>query len=149
MLREIIKEGDEVLRKKCHKVEKFDEKLHALLDDMYETMQEANGVGLAAPQVGILRRIAVVDVGDGKIELVNPEIIKESGEQTGDEGCLSFPGKWGEVTRPMKVTVKAQDRYGNEFRIKGTELLARAFCHEIDHLDGVVFIDKVNKMTEE
>ncbi|MEE1002655.1 MAG: peptide deformylase [Acutalibacteraceae bacterium] len=149
MLREIIKEGDEVLRKKCHKVEKFDEKLHALLDDMYETMQEANGVGLAAPQVGILRRIAVVDVGDGKIELVNPEIIKESGEQTGDEGCLSFPGKWGEVTRPMKVTVKAQDRYGNEFKIKGTELLARAFCHEIDHLDGVVFIDKVNKMTEE
>ena len=116
---------------------------------MYETMQEANGVGLAAPQVGILRRIAVVDVGDGKIELVNPEIIKESGEQTGDEGCLSFPGKWGEVTRPMKVTVKAQDRYGNEFKIKGTELLARAFCHEIDHLDGVVFIDKVNKMTEE
>lgn len=149
MIREIIKEGDEVLRKKCHKVEKFDEKLHALLDDMYETMQEANGVGLAAPQVGILRRIAVVDVGDGKIELVNPEIIKESGEQTGDEGCLSFPGKWGEVTRPMKVTVKAQDRYGKEFKIKGTELLARAFCHEIDHLDGVVFLDKVNKMTEE
>ena len=149
MIREIIKEGDEVLRKKCHKVEKFDEKLHALLDDMYETMQEANGVGLAAPQVGILRRIAVVDVGDGKIELVNPEIIKESGEQTGDEGCLSFPGKWGEVTRPMKVTVKAQDRFGNEFKIKGTELLARAFCHEIDHLDGVVFIDKVNKMIEE
>ena len=149
MIREIIKEGDEVLRKKCHNVEKFDEKLHALLDDMYETMQEANGVGLAAPQVGILRRIAVVDVGDGKIELVNPEIIKESGEQTGDEGCLSFPGKWGEVTRPMKVTVKAQDRYGKEFKIKGTELLARAFCHEIDHLDGVVFLDKVNKMTEE
>ena len=149
MIREIIKEGDEVLRKKCHKVEKFDEKLHALLDDMYETMQEANGVGLAAPQVGILRRIAVIDVGDGKIELVNPEIIKESGEQTGDEGCLSFPGKWGEVTRPMKVTVKAQDRYGKEFKIKGTELLARAFCHEIDHLDGVVFLDKVNKMTEE
>lgn len=149
MLREIIKEGDEVLRKKCHRVEKFDEKLHALLDDMYETMQEANGVGLAAPQVGILRRIAVVDVGGGKIELVNPEIIKESGEQTGDEGCLSFPGKWGEVTRPMKVTVKAQDRYGKEFKIKGTELLARAFCHEIDHLDGVVFIDKVNKIIEE
>ena len=145
MLREIIKEGDEVLRKKCHRVEKFDEKLHALLDDMYETMQEANGVGLAAPQVGILRRIAVVDVGDGKIELVNPEIIKESGEQTGDEGCLSFPGKWGEVTRPMKVTVKAQDRYGKEFKIKGTELLARAFCHEIDHLDGQLYIDVETK----
>ncbi len=149
MIREIIKEGDEVLRKKCRPVEKFDEKLHALLDDMYETMQEANGVGLAGPQIGILRRIAVIDVGDGRIELINPEIIKESGEQTGDEGCLSFPGKWGEVTRPMKVTVKAQDRYGKEFKIKGTELLARAFCHEIDHLDGVVFLDKVNKLTEE
>ena len=109
MIREIIKDGDEVLRKKCRPVEKFDEKLHSLLDDMYETMQDANGVGLAGPQVGILRRVAVIDIGEGRIELVNPEIVKESGEQTGDEGCLSFPGKWGEVTRPMKVTVKAQD----------------------------------------
>lgn len=149
MIREIIKDGDEVLRKKCRPVEKFDEKLHSLLDDMYETMQDANGVGLAGPQVGILRRVAVIDIGEGRIELVNPEIIKESGEQTGDEGCLSFPGKWGEVTRPMKVTVKAQDRFGKEFKIKGNELLARAFCHEIDHLDGVVFLDKVNKMIEE
>lgn len=149
MIREIIKDGDEVLRKKCRPVEKFDEKLHSLLDDMYETMQDANGVGLAGPQVGILRRVAVIDIGEGRIELVNPEIVKESGEQTGDEGCLSFPGKWGEVTRPMKVTVKAQDRFGKEFKIKGNELLARAFCHEIDHLDGVVFLDKVNKMIEE
>lgn len=149
MIREIIKDGDEVLRKKCRPVEKFDEKLHSLLDDMYETMLNANGVGLAGPQVGILRRIAVVDIGEGKIELINPEIVKTSGEQTGDEGCLSFPNKWGEVTRPMKVVVKAQDRYGNEFKVKGTELLARAFCHEIDHLDGVVFLDKVNKMIED
>lgn len=149
MIREIIKEGDDILRKKCRPVEKFDEKLHSLLDDMYETMQEANGVGLAGPQVGILRRVAVIDVGEGRVELINPEIVKESGEQTGDEGCLSFPGKWGEVTRPMKVTVKAQDRFGKEFKIKGTELLARAFCHELDHLDGVVFLDKVNKMIEE
>ena len=149
MIREIVKIGDEVLRKKCHSVEKFDAKLHALLDDMYETMQEANGVGLAAPQIGILRRIVVIDVGEGKIELINPEIVKTSGEQTGEEGCLSCPGQWGEVTRPMKVTVKAQDRFGNEFKMKGTELLARAFCHEIDHLDGVLFVDKVEKSEEE
>lgn len=149
MIREIIKEGDEVLRKKCHKVEKFDLKLHTLLDDMYETMQEANGVGLAGPQVGILRRVCVIDVGEGKIELVNPEIVKTSGEQTGDEGCLSCPGKWGTVTRPMKVTVKAQDRFGKEIKVKGTELLARAFCHEIDHLDGILFVDKIEKTDEE
>ncbi len=149
MLREIVKIGDEVLRKKCHRVEKFDAKLHALLDDMYETMVEANGVGLAGPQVGILRRIAVIDVGEGKIELINPEIIKTSGEQTDEEGCLSCPGQWGEVTRPMKVTVKAQDRFGNEFKVKGTELLARALCHEIDHLDGTLFVDKIEKSEEE
>lgn len=148
MIREIVKQGDDVLRKKCHRVEKFDAKLHSLLDDMYETMQEANGVGLAGPQVGILRRIAVIDVGEGKIELINPEIIKTSGEQTGEEGCLSCPGVWGEVTRPMKVTVKAQDRFGNEFKVKGTELLARALCHEIDHLDGTLFVDKIEKTEE-
>ncbi len=142
MVREIIKEGDEVLRKVCHKVEKFDARLHSLLDDMYETMKESDGVGLAAPQVGILRRVVVIDVGEGKIELVNPEIVKVSGEQTGQEGCLSCPGKWGNVTRPMKVTVKAQDRFGEEIKIKGTELLARALCHEIDHLDGILFLDK-------
>ncbi len=142
MVREIIKEGDEVLRKVCHKVEKFDARLHSLLDDMYETMKDSDGVGLAAPQVGILRRVVVIDVGEGKIELVNPEIVKTSGEQTGQEGCLSCPGKWGNVTRPMKVTVKAQNRFGEEIKIKGTELLARALCHEIDHLDGILFLDK-------
>lgn len=148
MIREVIKNGDEVLRKKCHRVEKFDAKLHSLLDDMYETMQDKDGVGLAAPQVGILRRVVVIDVGEGKIELVNPEIIKTSGEQDGQEGCLSCPGVWGDVVRPMKVTVKAQDRYGKEFKIKGQELLARAFCHEIDHLDGILFLDKMKKTEE-
>ena len=148
MIREVIKNGDEVLRKKCHRVEKFDAKLHSLLDDMYETMQDKDGVGLAAPQVGILRRVVVIDVGEGKIELVNPEIVKTSGEQEGQEGCLSCPGVWGDVVRPMKVTVKAQDRYGKEFKIKGQELLARAFCHENDHLDGILFLDKMKKTEE-
>ena len=145
MIREIVKEGDDVLRKVCRPVEKFDEKLHLLLDDMYETMLSADGVGLAAPQIGILRRIAVIDVGEGKIELINPEIIKTSGEQTGDEGCLSSPGVFGKVTRPMNVTVKARDRFGKDFEISGKELLARAFCHEIDHLDGVLFVDKIEE----
>ena len=145
MIREIVKEGDDVLRKVCRPVEKFDEKLHLLLDDMYETMLSADGVGLAAPQIGILRRIAVIDVGEGKIELINPEIIKTSGEQTGDEGCLSLPGVFGKVTRPNFVTVKAKDRFGKDFEISGKELLARAFCHEIDHLDGVLFVDKIEE----
>lgn len=145
MIREIVKEGDDVLRKVCRPVEKFDEKLHLLLDDMYETMLSADGVGLAAPQIGILRRIAVIDVGEGKIELINPEIIKTSGEQTGDEGCLSSPGVFGKVTRPNFVTVKAKDRFGKDFEISGKELLARAFCHEIDHLDGVLFVDKIEE----
>ena len=122
---------------------KFDEKLHILLDDMYETMQSRDGVGLAAPQVGILKRAVVIDVGDGKIELINPEIVEESGEQTGSEGCLSVPGVFGEVTRPNVVTVKAQDRNGKWFKITGKELLARAFCHEIEHLDGKLFLDRV------
>lgn len=145
MIREIVKEGDDVLRKVCRPVEKFDEKLHLLLDDMYETMLSADGVGLAAPQIGILRRIAVIDIGEGKIELINPEIIKTSGEQTGDEGCLSSPGVFGKVTRPNFVTVKAKDRFGKDFEISGKELLARAFCHEIDHLDGVLFVDKIEE----
>lgn len=119
------------------------EKLHILLDDMYETMQSRDGVGLAAPQVGILKRAVVIDVGDGKIELINPEIVEESGEQTGSEGCLSVPGVFGEVTRPNVVTVKAQDRDGKWFKITGKELLARAFCHEIEHLDGKLFLDRV------
>ena len=142
-IREIREKGDEILYKKCKAVVKFDEKLHILLDDMYETMQSRDGVGLAAPQVGILKRAVVIDVGDGKIELINPEIVEESGEQTGSEGCLSVPGVFGEVTRPNVVTVKAQDRDGKGFKITGKELLARAFCHEIEHLDGKLFLDRV------
>lgn len=142
-IREIREKGDEILYKKCKAVMKFDEKLHILLDDMYETMQSRDGVGLAAPQVGILKRAVVIDVGDGKIELINPEIVEESGEQTGSEGCLSVPGVFGEVTRPNVVTVKAQDRDGKWFKITGKELLARAFCHEIEHLDGKLFLDRV------
>lgn len=142
-IREIREKGDEIPYKKCKAVVKFDEKLHILLDDMYETMQSRDGVGLAAPQVGILKRAVVIDVGDGKIELINPEIVEESGEQTGSEGCLSVPGVFGEVTRPNVVTVKAQDRDGKWFKITGKELLARAFCHEIEHLDGKLFLDRV------
>ena len=142
-IREIREKGDEILYKKCKAVVKFDEKLHILLDDMYETMQSRDGVGLAAPQVGILKRAVVIDVGDGKIELINPEIVEESGEQTGSEGCLSVPGVFGVVTRPNVVTVKAQDRDGKWFKITGKELLARAFCHEIEHLDGKLFLDRV------
>ena len=142
-IREIREKGDEILYKKCKAVVKFDEKLNILLDDMYETMQSRDGVGLAAPQVGILKRAVVIDVGDGKIELINPEIVEESGEQTGSEGCLSVPGVFGEVTRPNVVTVKAQDRDGKWFKITGKELLARAFCHEIEHLDGKLFLDRV------
>lgn len=142
-IREIREKGDEILYKKCKEVVKFDEKLHILLDDMYDTMQSHDGVGLAAPQVGILKRAVVIDVGEGKIELINPEIVEESGEQTGSEGCLSVPGVFGEVTRPNVVTVKAQDRNGKWFKITGKELLARAFCHEIEHLDGKLFLDRV------
>ena len=134
---------EEFLRKKCKPVEKFDDRLHELLDDMTETMYKANGVGLAANQVGVLRRVVVIDIGDenGLIELINPEIIKKSGVQDGQEGCLSFPKQFGDVKRPKKVTVRALDRNGKEFKITGEDLLARAFCHETDHLDGNVFID--------
>lgn len=145
-LRNIVKEGDAVLNKKCRPVTKFDGKLAMLLEDMADTMHEANGVGLAAPQVGILRRIAVIDIGEGVIELVNPQIIAFSGKQEGNEGCLSFPGQWGIVKRPNYVKVKAQDRNGEEFTIEGRELLARAFCHELDHLDGVVFKSVAERM---
>lgn len=148
-IRNIVKEGDDVLTKVCRKVEKFDSKLHTLLDDMYETMNEANGVGLAAPQVGILRRVVVIDVGEGKIELINPEIIEKSGEQRENEGCLSCPGEYGITVRPYKVTVKAQDRNGKEFKISGEALLARAFCHEIDHLDGILFKKHTIRMLTE
>ena len=141
-IRQIVTD-EEFLRKKCKPVEAFDEKLWMLLDDMAETMYAANGVGLAANQVGVLRQIVVIDIDDenGLIELINPEITKTSGSQTGQEGCLSFPHKFGEVTRPNVVTVKAKNRFGKEFTITGKELLARAFCHETDHLSGNVFVD--------
>ena len=141
--RNIVKDGDPILHKVCRSVLNFDERLAQTLDDMAETMYEADGVGLAASQVGILRRYCIVDVGDGLIELINPVIIEHSGTQTGDEGCLSFPEQYAPVTRPMKVTVKAQDRYGKSFTVTGEGLKARAFCHEIDHLDGIVFKDRV------
>ncbi len=138
-IRNIVKEGDDILSKKCRQVEKIDSKIIALLDDMAETMYAADGVGLAAPQVGILKRIAVIDIGEGLIELINPEITEREGEQREIEGCLSVPGVSGYTVRPMTVTVKATDRNGEEFVIRGSELLARAFCHEIDHLDGKLF----------
>ena len=147
--REIRKKGDEVLYKVCKEVKEFDRKLAILLDDMYDTMEKSEGVGLAAPQVGILKRCVVIDVGEGRIELVNPKIIKEEGSQTGTEGCLSVPGQWGEVERPQKVTVEAFDRHGKKFTITGEDLLARAFCHELDHLEGKLFLDKVIRFIEE
>ena len=140
--REIVKIGDDTLRKKCREVTAFDAKLHLLLDDMAETMYAADGVGLAAPQIGILRRIVVIDVGDGLIEMINPVIVSASGSQVGVEGCLSVPGKHGTVDRPMKVKAKYFDRNGEERTISGKELLARAICHELDHLDGTLYIDK-------
>lgn len=147
-IRNIVKTGDPVLTKVCRPVERFDAKLHQLLDDMYETMLEANGVGLAAPQVGLLRRLCIIDVGDGPIELINPEIIETSGSQNDAEGCLSFPGEFGMVERPNYVKVRAQDRNGEWYEMEGEELLARAFCHEIDHLDGVLFVTKVSRMLD-
>lgn len=147
-IREVRTKDDEILYKKCKTVKNFDEKLHILLDDMYETMQKHEGVGLAAPQVGILKCVVVIDIGEGKIELINPEIIEESGEQTGSEGCLSVPGVYGEVTRPNVVTVKAQDRNGKWFKLTGRELLARAICHETEHLEGKLFLDRVTKFID-
>ena len=146
-LRTIITEDDPVLNKVCRPVEKFDERLHFLLDDMNETLAVSNGVGLAAPQVGILRRVALVmDAEENVIELVNPTIIHEEGEQTGLEGCLSVPGKYGVVTRPMKVTVRAQDRNGNVFEVSGEELTARCFCHELAHLDGHLYSELCDRL---
>lgn len=144
-IRNIVKIGDDVLRKICRTQLTFDEKLGTILDDMAETMYKAEGVGLAAPQVGLLRRFCVVDVGDGLIELINPVIVEKSGSQTGSEGCLSVPERYNEVERPMKVTVRAQDRHGNNIVVTGEGLKARAFCHEIDHLDGILFIDRTKK----
>ncbi len=148
-IRNIVKSGDPMLNKTSRPVEKFDEKLHILLDDMAETMRLADGCGLAAVQVGVLRRICIVDAGDGLVELINPKIVGQSGKQEECEGCLSCPNTWGITSRPMSVIVEAQDRNGKHFRIKGEGLKARAFCHEIDHLDGILFTSKVIRPYEE
>ncbi len=147
-IRNIVKVGDEILTKKCRPVTKYDERLHELIDDMMETMKSADGVGLAACQVGILRRIVTIDIGEGPVALVNPEIVEESGEQRAVEGCLSCPGQYGYTLRPMKVKAKAQDRDGNWFEIEGEALIARAICHELDHLDGVMFLEHVVEFLE-
>lgn len=147
-IRNIRTDEDSILRKKSREVEKFDERLFQLLDDMADTMYDADGVGLAAVQVGVLRRIVIVDIGEGLIELINPEIIEEDGIQCDVEGCLSLPGKQAYTMRPMTVTVKAQNRNGNWCVYKGTGLKAKAFCHEIDHLDGILYVDKIAKQEE-
>ncbi|EQF23730.1 peptide deformylase [Clostridioides difficile CD160] len=144
-LRQIVQIGEPVLRKKSKKVEKIDEKIIQLLDDMAETMYDADGVGLAAPQVGILKRVVVIDIGEELIELINPEIIETSGEQIDEEGCLSVVGEGGDVRRPNYVKVRALNRNGETIELEGEELLARAFCHEIDHLDGILFVDRIEK----
>ncbi len=152
-LRNILTQDEPALYKKCRPVTDFNPRLHQLLDDMAETLTKANGVGLAAPQVGVLRRAVLVletNVPEGEpervIELVNPEIIESSGEQNGAEGCLSVPGEYGLVKRPMKVKVRAQDRFGNWFEAEGEGLTARCFCHELDHLEGIVFTSKAERI---
>ena len=152
-LRQIVKLGDEVLRKKSFEVTDFGAKTHQLLDDMYDTLVKADGAGLAAVQVGVLRRIFIVIAGesvkDGVIEFINPQIISQSGEQDGTEGCLSIEGKWGEVKRPYRLTVKFQDRYGKTQKLKAEGFLARAICHEYDHLNGIVYVDKADNLRSE
>ena len=145
-LRKIVEQGDPCLNKVCRPVTEFNGRLHELLDDLVETLADANGAGLAAPQVGVLRRVCVVMDEDSAeyLELVNPEIVAQSGEQTGLEGCLSVPGKWGIVTRPQRVRVRAQDRDGNWFEVEGEDLTARAFCHEIEHLDGHLYTEHID-----
>ena len=149
-IRKILTDKEPALHKVCKPVEKFDWRLHKLLDDMKETLVEANGVGLAAPQVGILRRVVVVDVGEEMLELVNPELIETDGEQEGPEGCLSVPGRYGLVKRPYYAKVRAQDRFGDWFEAEGEELIARCFCHELDHLDGILYTQVMERfLTEE
>lgn len=149
-LRKILTDKDPALHKVCKPVEKFDWKLHKLLDDMKETLAEANGVGLAAPQVGILRRVVVVDLGDEVLELVNPTLIETSGEQEGAEGCLSVPGRYGLVRRPYYAKVRAQDRNGEWFEAEGEEMIGRCFCHELDHLDGILYTQVMERfLTDE
>ena len=149
-IRKILTDKDPALHKVCRPVEKFDWRLHRLLDDMRDTLAEANGVGLAAPQVGILRRVVIVDTGEEILELVNPEMLEVSGEQEGPEGCLSGPGKYGLVKRPYIAKVRAQDRDGQWFEAEGEELIARCFCHELDHLDGIVYTEVMERfLTDE
>ena len=149
-IRKIREICDSCLKKQCREVEKFDNRLHTLLDDMKETLLLANGVGLAAPQVGILRRVVVIDLGEdgGMLELINPVITHTEGSVTDTEGCLSVPGKAGEVTRPQKATVRAFDRNGEEFEFTGEDLYARCICHECDHLDGILYVEKAEKIFE-
>ncbi len=147
-IRKILTKEDEVLNKVCKPVEKFDKKLWQLLDDMADTLYKVRGVGLAAPQIGILRRVAIVDVGDGLIELINPTITNTSGEQRAVEGCLSCPEQWGYVTRPMNCTLKAQDRNGESYEMDLTEMACRCACHEVDHLDGNLFLRLVDEFID-
>ena len=149
-LRKILTDKEPALHKVCKPVTSFDKKLHKLLDDMIDTLIDSGGVGLAAPQVGILRRVVLVDTGEEILELVNPELVETSGEQEGAEGCLSVPGKYGWVKRPYYATVKAQDRNGNWFEAEGEELIARCFCHELDHLDGILYTQIMDRfLTQE
>ena len=148
-LRKILTDKEPALHKTCRPVTAFDKKLHTLLDDMRETLIESGGVGLAAPQVGILRRVVLVDTGEEILELVNPEMVETSGEQEGPEGCLSVPGKYGLVKRPYYATVRAQDRDGNWFEAEGEELIARCFCHELDHLDGILYTQMMERFLTE
>ena len=148
-IRKILTDKDPALHKICRPVEKFDWRLHKLLDDMAETLEEANGVGLAAPQVGILRRVVIVDTGDGLLELVNPVMLETSGEQEGPEGCLSVPGKYGLVKRPYYAKVRAQDRNGDWYEAEGEELIGRCFCHELDHLGGIIYTEVMERFLTE
>lgn len=147
--RQIRKDGDEVLRKVCKQVDVIDKKILSLMEDMADTMYRADGVGLAAPQIGILKRLVVIDVGNGLFEMINPVIVEQSGEQDGMEGCLSMPGVSGDVKRPMYVTVKYTDRNGEPVTLQTSELFARAICHELDHLDGILYKDKAYRMYTE
>ena len=149
-LRKILTDQEPALHKTCKPVTAFDAKLHRLLDDMRETLYEANGVGLAAPQVGILRRVVIVDTGENILELVNPTLVETDGEQEGAEGCLSVPGRYGLVKRPYYAKVRAQDRYGDWYEAEGEELIARCFCHELDHLDGIIYTEVMERfLTDE
>ena len=149
-IRRILTDKDPALHKTCREVEKFDRRLHKLLDDMRDTLEEANGVGLAAPQVGILRRVVIVDTGEEILELINPTLVETDGEQEGPEGCLSVPGKYGLVKRPYYAKVRAQDRYGEWYEAEAEELIARCFCHELDHLDGIVYTEVMERfLTDE